>query len=103
MSLLPALVVFAASWVIVAGGEPPSVLRFANQAGDQLTGSLDALEGERLVWKSSCLEKPTPFWLKNVMEVTMPATAAEFKATHEATLTLMNKDSVRGQIASVTD
>ncbi|MEI6654962.1 MAG: hypothetical protein WCP45_09355 [Verrucomicrobiota bacterium] len=85
------------------GAEPPSIIRFANKAMDQLSGTLGGLTAEQLVWTSPLLEKPAPFWLKNVLEVSLPATLPEFNATHEATLTLMNGDCVRGQVAAVTD
>ena len=93
----------AAALACATAGEPPSIIRFANASMDQLSGSLASLNGERIVWTSPSLDAPTPFWLKSVLEVTLPATLPEFKATHEATLTLMNGDTVRGQIAAVTD
>ena len=93
----------AAALACATAGEPPSIIRFANASMDQLSGSLASLNGERIVWNSPILDAPTPFWLKSVLEVTLPATLPEFKATHEATLTLMNGDTVRGQIAAVTD
>ena len=98
-----ALVVLAASLVSVTAEPQPSIIRLANTTMDQLSGSLGALSADRLVWNSPILEKPTPFWLKSVLEVTLPATLPEFTATHEATVTLMNGDTVRGQVAAVTD
>lgn len=108
-----ALVLFATSLACAAADDaaapaappaaPPAVLRFANASMDQLSGSFASLAAERIVWTSPILDKPTPFWLKSVLEVTLPSTLPEFNATHEATLTLMNGDSVRGQLASVTD
>lgn len=97
------LVVFAASLAAAAAADEPSIIRFANPSMDQLSGSLGAVTADRIVWNSPILEKPTPFWLKNVLEVTLPAAQPEFNATHEATLTLMNGDCVRGQVAAVTD
>lgn len=94
---------FASSLAVMAAEEQASVIRFANPAMDQLSGSLGAVTADRIVWNSPILEQPTPFWLKRVLEITLPATLPEFNATHEATLTLTNDDSVRGQIAAVTD
>ncbi len=98
-----ACMVFAAPLVLVAAEEPPSIIRFANPAMDQLSGTPGALTADRIVWNSPILEKPTPFWLKSVLEVTLPTTQPDFNATHEATLTLTNGDHVRGQIGAVTD
>jgi hypothetical protein len=78
-----------------------STVRFSNK--DQLSGSLESLSSELLVWKSPVLEKPTPFFLKNVIDLSLPAAVPDIKADHEAVLTLTNGDSVRGQLASVTD
>ena len=97
------LVLFASSLLSVTAEEAPSVIRFSNKSMDQLSGTLQSLTTDRIVWNSPILEKPTPFWLKSILEVTLPATLPEFNATHEATLTLMNGDTVRGQVAAVTD
>lgn len=78
-----------------------SSVRFSNL--DQLAGSLESLTTEQLVWKSPLLEKPVPFLLKNVLDLTLAATQPELKTKHEATITLTNGDIVRGQLASVTD
>ena len=84
-----------------AADEVKSVVRFAN--GDQLSGSLESLTTERLVWKSPILEKPTPFFLKSVLDLTLSASPPKIEAKHEATISLTNGDSVRGQLASVGD
>jgi len=97
------LAVFATSLSLLAAEDEPSLIRFANPTMDQLSGSLGAVTADKVVWNSAILEKPTPFWLKSVLEVTLPATQPEFNATHEATLTLTNGDCVRGQVAAVTD
>lgn len=81
--------------------EPESVVRFSNN--DLLTGELESLTADRLVWKSPLLEKPSSFFLKSVLDLSLPAVRPESKADHEATLTLTNGDTVRGQLASVTD
>jgi len=103
MNFRLAPVLLASSLACTAAEQPPSIMRFANASMDQLSGSFASLSAEHIVWNSPILEKPTSFWLKNVLEVTLPASQPEFNATHEATLTLMNGDCVRGQIAAVTD
>jgi hypothetical protein len=87
--------------VIARAEEEQSVVRFSNK--DLLAGSLDSLTPELLLWNSPVLEKPTPFFLKNVIDLTLPADLPEITADHEATLTLTNGDTVRGQLASVRD
>lgn len=84
-----------------SAAESESVVRFAND--DRLPGTLGELTAEMLVWKSPLLEKPAPFLLKHVVDVTLPPAVPDLAADHEATLTLTNGDTVRGQLASVTD
>lgn len=78
-----------------------SVVRFAN--GDQLSGSMESLTTERLVWNSPILEKSTPFFLKSVLDLKLTAAQPKSDARHEATVSLTNGDSVRGQLASISD
>jgi hypothetical protein len=96
-------VLIAASLVAAAAAEEPSFLLFANKAADRLSGSLQSLAGDQLVWNAPILKQPTPFWLKSVLEVRLPTTTPELNVSHEASLHLMNGDVVRGQLASVTD
>ncbi len=102
MKLPLASVVFAAALALVAAADVlPSTVRFSN--GDHLSGTMESLTTERLVWKSPLLEKPTPFFLKSVLDLTLAAGQPEIPARHEASLTLTNGDLIRGQLASVTD
>jgi hypothetical protein len=78
-----------------------SVVRFSN--GDQLSGTLESLDTSRLLWNSPILEKPTPFFLRSVLDLTLAASHPENPAKHEATLSLTNGDTVRGQLAGVSD
>lgn len=81
---------------------PTSVVRFSND--DRLVGVFESLTPERLLWKSPALEKTTPFFLNKVLELTLPnPPIPEIKADHEALVTLSNGDTIRGQLASVTD
>lgn len=78
-----------------------SVVRFSN--GDRLPGTMTSLGADQLVWSSPALVNPTPFFLKNVVDLTLPGNVPNLNVDHEATLTLTNGDTVRGQLASVTD
>lgn len=78
-----------------------SIVRFANN--DQISGSLESLTTERIVWNSPILEKPTPFFLKNVLDLSLSAALPKINAKHEATVSLTNGDAVRGQLASISD
>jgi hypothetical protein len=85
-----------------SAAKPSATIRFAND--DRLSGSLESLTPDLLVWKSPVLETPTPFFRKKVLEVSLPPPALpEIDADHEALVTLTNGDTVRGQLASVTD
>jgi len=96
-----AIIFLAAALARATADEEKSVVRFAN--GDQLSGSLDSLTTERLVWNSPILEKATPFFLKSVLDLKLSASQPKSDARHEATVSLTNGDSVRGQLASITD
>ena len=82
-----------------AGAE--AVVRFTND--DQLAGSLESLSSDMLVWTSPSLEKPVPFFLNKVIDLSLPGAMPETGADHVATLTLTNGDTVHGQLARVTD
>jgi hypothetical protein len=97
----PILLLGLALHAVSPADEAISTVRFSNK--DQLSGSLESLSSDQLVWKSPVLEKPTPFFLKNVIDLSLPASVPEVTADHEAILSLTNGDSVRGQLASVTD
>ncbi len=102
MNRFLATAVIAASLALVStADEEKSSVRFSNN--DRLSGSMASLSTERLVWNSPILEKPTPFFLKNVLDLTMLAEQPEIKARHEASVTLTRGDLLRGQLVSVTD
>lgn len=84
-----------------AAEDAPATVRFSNN--DLLSGAIESLTTERLVWKSPILEKPTPFFLKNVIDLTLAAEQPDIEAKHEATVTLTNGDRLSGQLASVND
>jgi hypothetical protein len=98
--LLALLLVWPASPAL-ADDPPGGVIRFANQ--NQLAGTLDSLTTDRLVWNSHQLERPSPFFVDQVLDVTLPAELPELKADHDAILNLTNGDILHGQLSSVTD
>ncbi len=78
-----------------------SSIRFSN--ADQMSGTVESLTTDRLVWKSSILAQPASFHLKNVVDLTLTPKLQEAVGSHEAAITLTNGDLVRGQLASATD
>jgi hypothetical protein len=96
---LPLLLALVSTSLRAADGAE-ALVRFSND--DRISGSLESLSADLLVWKSPALEKPTPFLLKHVLDLTLPVTPQESKADHQAVLTLTNGDTIRGQLASVT-
>ncbi len=102
MNPFQATAVLAATLALAsAADETKSSVRFSNN--DRLSGSMASLSTEHLVWNSPILEKPTPFFLKNVLDLTLPAEQPEIKARHEASVSLTRGDLLRGQLVSVTD
>ena len=87
--------------VVRAADDSLATVRFSNK--DRLTGSIESLTTERLLWKSPILAKPSSFFLKNVMDLTLIAEQPEIAANHEARLSLTNGDEIRGQLASVAE
>ncbi len=77
------------------------IVRFFNN--DQLTGNLESLTPDTLVWESPAFEKATPLFLKNVIDITLPGSLPDIETDHDATLTLTNGDTAHGRLASVTD
>ncbi|MFD2258109.1 hypothetical protein ACFSSA_15620 [Luteolibacter algae] len=83
--------------------EDESIVRFSN--GDQLSGTALGLSLEQLNWKSEVLKEPAEFDLKQVVDLSMPASLPKdaSKAAHEATLRLTNGDTVKGQLVGLSD
>jgi hypothetical protein len=101
MNPLLATVLFAALALVAFADEVKSTVRFSNN--DRLSGSMESLTTERMVWISPILENPTPFYLKNVLDLTLTASQPESSAKHEAAVTLTNGDLIRGQLVAVSD
>lgn len=80
---------------------PKSVIRFANN--DVLSGFPETITPQHVVWNSPLLERPATFMLDKVLDLSLSPAPPEDKADHAATVTLTNGDSIRGQLASVTD
>ena len=82
LTALP-LLVFSAT-----ADEVKSTLRFSNN--DCLSGSVESLTPTDLVWKSPVFSQPTPFFLKDVIDLTLVPELTEITATHEASVILTN-------------
>jgi|694.fasta_scaffold67525_1 hypothetical protein len=81
-----------------------SVVRFSN--GDRLCGDLLALSDKTLSWKSQLLKEPADFDLEYVLDLKLPVApppADRLLAAHEAIVALTNGDTIRGQLAGITD
>jgi hypothetical protein len=78
-----------------------ALIRFSNE--DQLFGTLESLSRDAVVWNSPIQTRPVPFLAKEVLDVTLPGQMPALTSGHEATLTLARGDSVKGEVASVTD
>ncbi len=102
MKLVLPSAVFAAAFTLAStANEVKSTVRFSNN--DRLSGSLESLTTERLIWKSPILERPTPFFLKDILDLTLTGEQPESTSKHEAAITLTRGEVVRGQLASVSD
>jgi len=81
-----------------------AIVRFAN--GDKLSGSVLSLTLDKLTWESQILKVPAEFDLEHVLDLTMPATLGVEDgqpAEHEAVLEMTNGDTIKGQLAGLTD
>ena len=96
-----ASVIVASLPCAILADEGKAIVRFANS--DRLAGSLELLTIDRLIWNSAVLEKPTPFFLRNIVDLTLTAEESATKLGHEAEVTLTNGDLLRGQLISVAD
>lgn len=82
-----------------AGGS----IRFATPDKDKLTGAISEIGKDEIIWNSPLLEKPSPFLLNRVVEITQSAVTPDSEANHETVVTLTNGDTLHGQLSSVTD
>jgi len=99
MKTIPRSITLAIALAATASADP--ALRFLNQ--DVLTGSPTSIAQDTLVWKSPLLGKPATFFTEKLLDVSLPSTKPDLDSDHEAVVTLTNGDTVRGQLASVTD
>ncbi|NJM36835.1 MAG: hypothetical protein HC845_02590 [Akkermansiaceae bacterium] len=95
------LIVFSVMTLTAVADGFSATVRFSNH--DRLTGSLAALDTEKLTWNSPLFEQPTPFFLKNVVDLALPSTLPDILAKHEASVSLTNGDLIRGQLISASD
>lgn len=76
-------------------------IRFLNQ--NQLPGEVASIEKDLIRWDSPQLEKPAPFFMKQVLEINQTPKTPATNEICEAVVSLTNGDSLRGQLSSVTD
>lgn len=81
-----------------------SVVRFSN--GDQLTGEVLALSGDKLAWQSQILKEPSEFELRHIVDLSMSSGNLGDEApdaSHKAVLQMTNGDLIEGQLAGLGD
>ena len=81
-----------------------SVVRFSN--GDQLTGEVLALSGDKLTWQSQILKEASEFELRHIVDLSMPSGSPvdpSPAAAHKAVLKMTNGDLIEGQLAGLGD
>jgi hypothetical protein len=102
MSIRIPLTLFAFAAGCFAAGDD-AVVRFSN--GDQLTGEVLALSGDKLSWKSQLLKEPAEFDLGHIVDLNMPAgKAGEAEpGGHKAVLEMTNGDFIEGRLAGLGD
>ncbi len=100
MKTLP-VAAFLALLATAKAEETLSTIRFSNN--NRVEGTLRSLTPERLIWDSPVLEKPVPFFLSKVVDLTLNTVQPDTDARHEATVNLTNGDVLRGQLVTVSD
>lgn len=106
MNLLrPFLKCFIASATLslaTASAETPQAsVRFSNL--DVLSGYPASISPERVLWDSPLLAQPSSFFTNRILDLSLSPTLPKSTHTHETIVTLTNGDTVRGQLAFVTD
>lgn len=71
--------------------------------GDQLPGTLAAINGATGSFESSTLAAPATIHLAQLLELRSEAVTREVKADHEAVVTLTNGNVIHGQVAALSD
>ncbi|QTN34006.1 hypothetical protein HZ994_17335 [Akkermansiaceae bacterium] len=85
-------------------GADDAVVRFSN--GDQLTGEVLSITGDRLSIKSQVLDGDAEFDTGNIIDLSMAdggALAPDAGATHRAVLEMTNGDRIEGRLAGLGD
>jgi len=104
MKTIPFTFTTAMLTVVTAfGADESGMLHFLNN--DSLPGKLQSLDRDQISWDSPALAQPAVFLTDQIRDLRLPAKihTPESDSGHEATVTLMNGDTVRGQLASATD
>ena len=97
LGILTWSLVFVASVMFARAGD--AEILFRNQ--DRLTGSLESMALDHLMWNSPALEKAALFDISQIVELRMPGNPAPGSSACEMVLDLSNGDVVRGKLASV--
>jgi hypothetical protein len=71
--------------------------------GDRLTGSLESMAVDQLMWNSPALEKATAFPIAKIDQVRMPENPGASSNGSELILDLSNGDVVRGKLVALDD
>ncbi len=99
MTALPARI--ASTLACCAATAAASSLRFAND--DVITGTPRSIGIDKLVWESPLLENPAEFFTDQIIDLSLPAEIPQTRPDHIAVLSLTNGDTIRGQLASITE
>jgi len=104
----PTLFTLTATAMVMAmvstyGADEQGMLHFLND--DSLPGKFRSLDPEHITWDSRALTVPASFFTDKVRDLRLPGVIhiPDSAVGHEATLTLMNGDTVRGQLGLVTE
>lgn len=92
--------------ILLANAEESATMCFTNN--DQITGQLESITTDTLVWNSPVLAEPATFSSNEVLNLTLPSKAQATNSKHVAVLTLKNQDMrnadvARGQLSSITE
>ncbi|MGA0853290.1 MAG: hypothetical protein ACO3RK_00580 [Luteolibacter sp.] len=71
--------------------------------GDRLTGSLESMAVDQLMWNSPALEKATAFQIGKIDQLRMPENSGVSSNGSELILDLSNGDVVRGKLVALDD
>jgi len=100
------LICTASTGILVANTEESATMCFTNN--DQITGQLESITTDALIWTSPVLAEPATFSTDEVLNLNLPAKAQATNSKHVAVITLKNRDMrnadvARGELSSITE